>query len=296
MHQTKVTERQYTAKSEIRPARILLAALFVATFLELTMPARASNLVDNGNFAMTSLSTAGAVLSFGGTLTDWGVCTPVTSPAPQICPSGASSPNNGADGLAFLYFPGTQTDSLTDTYGTNNFALYQGASPNTIPNSSPAGGNFLVADGGGNNNLALYQTLTGLTAGANYVLTFDYAAGQQNGLGGNTTEQWEVYFGTTTTYSTQYTPLLSNPQGDFQPWTEATMDFKATSTTQILEFLALGSPIGDPPMDFLANVNLSPAPEPSSLVIGGIGLFALLVGRGLGIKRLRKRSEREQPN
>ena len=247
-----------------------------------------ADLLTNGNFATTNLSTSGAILGAGsGTISGWNLCTTSTS-----CPSSASNspvatPNNGADGLVFLYFPGTQAATLTDTYGANNFALAQGAAPNTIPNSSPAGGNWLVADGGTSNNLAFYQTLTNLTAGAHYTLTFYTAAGQQLNTGGDTTEDWDVFFGTTSLYTTQSTPTLSNPHQDFTPWSLVTMVFTANSTSQILEFLAQGTPSGDPPMDFLAGVSLTqtPAPEPSGIALMGLGMIGLVVVRRKLLKR-----------
>jgi len=265
--------------------RLTLALPLAVALLGIQTTARAS-LLTNGNFATTNLSTSGAILGAGsGTISGWSLCTATTS-----CPSSASNspvatPNNGADGLVFLYFPGTQAATLTDTYG--NFALAQGTAPNTIPNSSPAGGNWLVADGGTSNNLAFYQPLTNLTQGASYTLTFYTAAGQQLNTGGDTTEDWDVFFGTTTLYSTQSTPTLSNPHQDFTPWSLVTMVFTANSTSQILEFLAQGTPSGDPPMDFLAGVTLTqtPTPEPSGLALMGLGMIGLVVVRRKLLKR-----------
>jgi hypothetical protein len=239
-----------------------------------------ANLLTNGNFSTTNLSTSGAILGAGsGTITGWNLCTSAT------CPSGASTPNNGADGLAFLYFSGTQTAALTDTYGANNFSLAQGTAPNTIPNSSPAGGNWLIADGGTSNNLAFYQTLTNLTVGASYVLTFYDAAGQQFNTGGATTEDWQVFFGTTTVYTTQSTTTIHNAQQAFTPWSLVTMVFTAQSANPVLEFLSQGTPVGDPPMDFLAGVSLTQTPEPSGIALMGIGMIGLVVVRKKILKR-----------
>ena len=254
-----------------------LAAAFVGV-----QTTASANLLTNGNFATTNLSTSGAILGAGsGTISGWSLCTSAT------CPSGLATPNNGANGLAFLYFPGTQAASLTDTYGTNNFKLAQGTAPNTIPNSSPAGGNWLIADGGTSNNLAFYQSLTNLTVGARYTLSFYNAAGQQYNTAGATTEDWEVFFGTTTAYSTQSTTTINNPNQGFTPWSLVTMVFTANSPNQILEFLSQGTPSGDPPMDFIAGVSLtqSATPEPSGMALMGVGMIGLVVVRRKFLKR-----------
>jgi hypothetical protein len=274
------------ARNKLRK-KMACALPLAAALLGLQASARA-NLLTNGDFSQTNLSTAGAILGAGsGTITGWNLCTNVQ---PYICPSGASTPNNGAHGLAFLYTPGTQAAQLTDTYGVNDFSLAQGTAPNTIPNSSPAGGNWLIADGGTSNNLAFYQTLTNLTSGAKYILTFYTAAGQQLNTVGATTEDWEVFFGTagtTPVYTVQSTPTINNPQQGFTPWSLVTMVFTANSTSQVLEFLSQGTPSGDPPMDFLAGVSLTQAatPEPSAIALMGVGMIGLVVVRRKFLKR-----------
>ena len=247
-----------------------------------------ANLLTNGNFATTNISagTAGAILGAGsGTISNWFLCTTSTS-----CPSDRVSltPNNGVNGLAFLYTPGTQANSITDTYGTGNFSLAQGTAPNTIPNSSPAGGNWLISDGGTGNNLAFYQPLTNLTVGASYLLTFYNAAGQQYNTAGSTTEDWDVFFGTTTAYTSQSTATINNPHQAFTPWSLVSMVFTAQSTNPILEFLLpRARPAAcDPPMDFIAGkISLTQTPEPSSMALMGAGMIGLVVVRRKLLKR-----------
>ncbi len=261
--------------------KIAFAVPLAVAFVGMQTTASA-NLLTNGDFHTTNLSTSGAILGAGpGTIDGWSLCTSAT------CPSGNATPNNGANGLAFLYFPGTQAASLTDTYGTNDFKLAQGTAPNTIPNSSPAGGNWLIADGGTSNNLAFYQALTNLTVGAKYTLSFYNAAGQQYNTAGSTTEDWEVFFGTTTVYTTQSTATINDPHQGFTPWSLVTMVFTANSTNQILEFLSQGTPSGDPPMDFIAGVSLtqSATPEPSGMALMGVGMIGLVIVRRKFLKR-----------
>jgi len=263
----------HNTASRQKGRHIALAVFLAASLLGSVAPARANNIVTNGSFDLTTLTgsqqpTYGTGTGCtGGSLEDW--C--------EGDGGTAGTTNNGTNALSLLYFAGTQAESVTDTFGANNFSLWQGIT-HTIPNSSPSGGNFLVVDGGSGYNLSIYQTISGLTSGASYQLSFYQAAGQQNGKTGATTEQWQVTFGTQTLDST----LQSNPSEDFQPWTLQTMTFKATSTSQILSFLALGTPNGVPPMVFLDGVSMAQVvPEPSSLAIAGLGLCALLVARRL---------------
>ena len=59
----------------------------------------------------------------------------------------------------------------------------------------PAGTNFYQADGNPQYESTILQTIPGLTAGVNYTLQFQQAAGQQVGFSGDTTEQWRVFLG-----------------------------------------------------------------------------------------------------
>jgi hypothetical protein len=143
-------------------------------------------------------------------------------------------------------------------------------------------GNYLALDGSSSNDMAIYQSITGLTPNATYALSFYVAAGQQNGFTAATTEDWAVYFGT----SEQTTTTINNPASptDYTPWSLVTMIFTAQSATQDLEFLAQGSS-SDPPIDFLAEINLTATPEPSAIALMGVGVLTLV-----GVCRRRKRA------
>jgi hypothetical protein len=266
-----MNRRMYKLVYTGRLRETLLSCWVPVMFLSALVPVHAG-LITNGSFENTTLTGSGQATfgsgtnCTGGDIASW--CLGSGGTASQ-------SSNNGNNALSLLYFPGTEDSTVTDQFGTNNFSLWPGIT-NTIPNSSPDGGNYLVLDGGSGYNLSIYQTVSGLVAGKQYLLTFYQAAGQQNGFTGATTEQFEVVFGT----STQYSALQSDPSHDFQPWTKQSMVFTATSTSQVLSFLALGTPAGQPPMVFLDGINMvQTTPEPSSLVIGGIGVGALLIVR-----------------
>jgi hypothetical protein len=273
--------------------RLAVMAFAAAALVVLDTPARANSFA-NGNFALTSDSTLAngqAVSVFGATgtgygynITDWAECTSAT------CPSGSSTPSNGTSALAFVYTYGAQAVSITDTYGASNFKMADtGAIPNTYPGAcSPVTalcGNYLAMDGGASNNMAIYQTITGLTSGANYSVTFYMAAGQQSTATSATTEYFDVYFGTTSTSTETATATINNPQDSFTPWSLVTMNFTANSSTQILEFLAGGGPVSDPPMVFLADVTFTQTPEPSAIALMGAGMLTLLA-----VRRRRKRT------
>lgn len=277
----------------LRAPRTAVLAIAAAAALAATqVPARAStSSFTNGNFASTTDSnlTNGTALnvygadSSGYSINNWAACTSAT------CPSGSNTPNNGNNALAFLYTYNSQGDSITDTFGANNFSL---ADSSAIPKTYPGAcvtvtnncGNYIAVDGASGYNLALYQTVTNLTQGATYQLTFYEAAGQQSGNPNPTTEDWQVYFGS----STQTTTTIDNPGAGFTPWSLVTMDFTASGTSDVLEFLAQGGPSGDPPMDLLADVSLtqvSSTPEPGAITLFGAGLLGLAALRRKWRKR-----------
>jgi hypothetical protein len=277
--------------SHRRLHKIALVLLFAAALPCFEASARANAIV-NGNFAATSnsgLVNGQAMQIYGATantVTGWSECTySAGPPIVSTCPSGATTPTNGNNALGFLYTYGAQAVTATDTFGT--FKL---ASSGTIPNTYPGActtvvngcGNYLALDGSSSYNMAIYQTVTGLTQGASYLLTFYMAAGQQLGNSNPTTEDWKVYFGSSTP---QTTTVISNPGGSFTPWSLVTMKFTADSTSDVLEFLAQGGPAGDPPMDFLANVVLTQTPEPAGLALAGFAMLSLFAVRKRWLKR-----------
>jgi hypothetical protein len=128
--------------------------------------------------------------------------------------------------------------------------------------------------------------VSGLTAGTQYTLTFYQAAAQQEGFTGKTTEQWEVTFGG----ASQESMLMNTPSEGNYAWNEVTMLFTANSASELLSFLAQGTPNGVPPFVLLdgvtltANGSTSAVPEPA--VDGFIGMALLSIPL---FYRLRKR-------
>lgn len=173
---------------------------------------------------------------------------------------------SGGSNLTFIDYPGTADDgSYLSVYGP-------------FPNHSPDGGKFVEADGLAAYSSAFTQNITGLTAGNTYTLTFYQAAGQQKGFHGATTERWQVGFGADTQLSSQF----SLPEAGVGPWQAQTLTFTAHKTEQVLSFLALGTPTGQPPISFLDGVSLQAAvPEPATwaLLMIGFGMVGVAARR-----------------
>jgi len=255
-----------------------------------------ANAISNGTFATytgTLSGTAGGGLNTqdddgsGGSLTKWTITNV-----------------SGSQGLAFLYLSGNQGSTSTSGVGITQygrfgaFSMYDpgnvAGSGGAIPNTSPGGGNFIVADGASGYNVAIYEAVTGLTQGATYAVSFWYAAAQQSGFSGNTTEGWQVSLhgsAQTTQVAANGTTIQDTPtqaiipgagtpglaNGSFQAWAQDTLYFTATSSNQVLTFLSMGTPGGQPPLDLLSDVTLNVVtPEPASLALSGSGIASLI--------------------
>ena len=146
------------------------------------------------------------------------------------------------------------------------------------PSVSPTGGNFVGADGAYIVG-SIAQTVTGLTVGQGYRLTFSWAAGQQFGFDGATTESWGVTFGS----QSYNTVTVATPAHGFTPWRQDSLVFTASATSQVLSFLATGTPSGVPPFSLLDGVSLYAAPEPATWALMLVGLI------GIGLLARRRR-------
>lgn len=215
---------------------------------------------------------------------------------------------SGGNGLIFIdgqsYGQSAEGGGYLPTYGNPT---------GTVP------GNYVEADGNPTYESGFNYTVTGLTVGQTYTLSFYQGASQQTGFGNGlpTTNQWIVSLGTqglgvcgngpddptygpTETYcngdgtaSVAASPLMTVPSGGVVGWDFVSVNLTADNTTDVLSFLAWGdngSTINLPPIAFLAGVD-SPAglgsgtPEPAAwglMIMGFLG-----VG---GIVRVRRRS------
>ena len=193
--------------------------------------------------------------------------------------------NWSTTGYNFLFFPGTATTTGAASVSYGQFylggTLPSGAS-NNFPASSPTGGNFIAADG--DFSVApITQTVTGLTVGIQYAVSFYWAAAQQKNYTGAQTEQWKVSLG-----SEQYaTPIINNPQQGFTGWFKQSITYTATSTSEVLSFLAAGTPSGAPPFSLLDGVSIMAVAEPASWMTLVVAVLSII-----GVAQLKRRSSR----
>ncbi len=138
-----------------------------------------------------------------------------------------------------------------------------------LPQSSPDGGNFIFSDSDYHNS-AITQTITGLQPGRDYMVSFYQSLIQDTELfvtiPGPVSGEWQVTFGTTTLNSAFMTGDGSTLS--FYNWKPQSMKFKATSPTQVLSFLAVGT--GDPPLAGLDGVKVVPEPDSGILLLMGL--------------------------
>jgi hypothetical protein len=239
--------------------RTALCLIGLAAATAWTVPAQATvNLVQNGQFLTTTLTTPGGFLCTPGAancgstesrVADW-----TSNCAPGLC-------GTGFDVLSLL-FPNTSGSAFNGGIGLYSIA------------NSPDGGNFVAIDGDPRFTAPLLQTISGLTVGREYQLSFLQASGQQKGDTGITAQQWNVTFGGGVG---QLSTLMLTPSQGSTPWTLQTMDFTASSASEVLNFMASG--VGAPPVALLADVSLTAIPEPTTWVLmalgfGGLGLAA----------------------
>lgn len=226
---------------------ILAVAALSSAALAFTMPARAANLVVNGSFESTTATDKGYFVFAG--VTGW---------------------SGGANSLTFLDFPGTADDG-------SYLSVYPG-----LPATSPNGGNFVEGDGDPNYSGTIYQTINGLIPGHRYDVSFYQAAGQQDGFTGPTTETWAVSLGD----ETRTPPTYHLPQGGVGQWQFETLTFTPIAASEVLAFLAFGTPNGAPPISFLDGVSMMaspppPVPEPAAwaLMLAGFGIAGAVLRR-----------------
>jgi hypothetical protein len=224
-----------------------LAAIAVGTVA--AAHAAPMNLVQNGSFEQTSLTSSSEFgASYGGqTVANW------------------TSPSASAFNVYFF------ANTATTVSAANRFNDPGNKLDTAFTGPSPDGGNFVALDGDTQYNGPLNQTINGLVVGDHYALTFDWGAIQLQNRTGATTEQIQASLGG----STKLTSVVNNPSQGFSGWLTQTFIFTATSGSEVLSFLSLGTPNGLPPMALLDGVSLTDVPEPATLSLFGMGVLGL---------------------
>jgi hypothetical protein len=243
-------------------AKKFSTAFAMATLLALgntQANATPTNLVKNGDFELTS---GFGELGLYATLNDW-----------------------TSTGFNFVFAPGTaDTSGAPGFYGQLQLWGANNGGANALAVSSN-GGNFVANDGafGAYGDPIIQQTIHGLTVGATYEVKFEWAAAQQYGFYGPTTEWWRVNLGSNS-LTTQATGIYSNASQGSSNWMQEAMRFTATNTSEVLSFLAVGTPDGKPPFSLIDGVSMTEVPEPSSwlMLLTGLGLIGALLSRRKG--------------
>jgi hypothetical protein len=228
-----------------------------ATIAVATSAQAATNLVTNGNF--TTLSSGVGQLGFNTNAAGWTV--------PAIPGSYDFVMTSGSAGAVGQYTPVKLWDAA-------NF----GAS--TWNGLAPIAGNFAALNGDFHVG-ALSQSISGLTVGKTYTLSFDYAFGQQLGFSGAT----DQFLTTSLGGSTFVSPTDDLVSHGFSGWNTFTTTITATASTEILSFLATSVP-QEPGMALVTGVSLTSAvPEPATWAMMIVGLGAM------GVVARRRRQE-----
>jgi len=218
------------------------------------------NLVTNGNFttAVQTGSSSEVVNTSGATgeyVAGW---TTTSTDTVLITPAiAAASVSNPAS-----------TGTYTNTY-QSGLSLYTAGNSTLI---SPVGGNFVAVDADVFQG-TLSQTITGLTVGHTYAVSFYQAGAQEYGNSGATGDQWFVSLGS----QTDYAPQINVVANGFSGWSYVTEMFTATAATETLGFFANG--VGAPPFALLDGVSLVDAPEPATWTVMIMGLLGVASAR-----------------
>ena len=237
------------------------AAAVCSALLGLASPPAAAdplNLVQNGGFA----TAAGFTPYPNGS-----EATSSNLPGWQFSSCVASCDGTGKL-FSFILQPNYTTAGIYDAED-GHYTTFAGGGPGV----SPDGGNAYTADGGHDVGI-LEQSVSGLTVGQTYQLSFYQASMEQSGYPGAFSGAWEVGFGN----QIQFSQNLTNPSQTYTGWTQQTMDFTATSMTQALLFAATATN-SYPPFLLLDGVSLTAVPEPASIAVVGVGLLGLLALR-----------------
>ena len=232
---------------------VMASLLALASTSALATP---TNLVKNGDFELTS---GFGEIGLYATVTDW-----------------------TSTGFNFIFAPGTAyTTGAPGFYGPLQLWGSNNGGAKALA-TSHNGGNFVANDGafGAYGVPIIQQTIHGLTVGATYEVNFEWAAAQQFGFDGATTEWWRVNLGSNAS-TTQATGIYSNASHSSSDWMHEAMRFTAANTSEVLSFLAVGTPDGKPPFSLIDGVSMTEVPEPSTwlMLFTGLGLIAALARR-----------------
>jgi hypothetical protein len=239
--------------------RFATMALSFAAVFAATVGSASANLVVNGDFSSISGGPGFAAPAGSTTINGWTVTADTLAPVPYV---GVVSPD-ATTGVPTTFLAGLAPITVAGLGAAEN----------------GTNGNFIISDVNADSRGLLSQTLTGLTVGQIYTLSFSYAAGQYSSefYDVGTTSGWNVTFGNEALLPTASDSISL---GQFNGWKTATYSHVAQSTSEVLSFLAFGAPAGLPPAALLDNVSVEAnVPEPSTLLLLSLAGVAGLVSR-----------------
>lgn len=244
-------------------ALVAFAGLFAFGSASLSAAPIPINLVKNGDF---SLADGNGQIDHNTTVAHWNT-------------SGYNFlfAQDTADTLGAMSWFGTP---LT-LWGANN------GGANALATSSN-GGNFIGADGD-YGAAPIRQLIDGLIVGKTYEVSFEWAAAQQFGFTGETTEYWRVNLGMDAA-TWQATSIYQNANHSSSGWMSHSMFFTASNASEWLTFMAVGTPEGEPPFSLLDGVSMKQVPDNAAEVPEPAPLSMLLAGLALVVLFLRRRA------
>lgn len=146
----------------------------------------------------------------------------------------------------------------------------------------PNGNNYFLAESDGNYSPVLSQTITGLTAGTTYSISFWQAAIEDASVAITSASpiDWVVSFGGATVASntTKTSQGMTFLAGGDQAWQQQTLTFTVASgvVSSVLTFMAQGGAAAGPPAALLDNITITQVPEPASVSILALGVLGAI--------------------
>ena len=244
--------------NQYQPIVLGFSAMVLASAVSL--PAQAVNILQNGNLIPSqtiqdaspnnTYRIQGQGTYTNNVIPDWIIFNHSSAVYGAITPPGTAVGRGSAPGL-----PGVFALNVAPGQTVNS------------PTGDPAW--FFQFDGDTQYGPRLSQQLTGLTVGKNYTVSF-YQAGASINPEGHTNiyntptwDQFQVTFGNEVKWAPRIDMALYE---NVRPWEKITMDFTATNTSQLLSFLNVGGPGGQPPIALLTSVTVDDGTPPPTAV------------------------------
>ncbi len=239
--------------------KLMVLAAFAAVAFAPSADATISNMVTNGDF--TQLSNGLGQFDVNTVATGWTNERDAGDNGYNFVMNNATSGSSGVSGNVSLWTAANGGSSTWDgktASGSGNFAALDGA--------------YFTGP--------LSQTVSGLVVGQAYTLSFNYAFGQQQGFSGDTIQSIDASIGAAGQFTRWNSGDFELSDHGFSGWSKATVDFTATSASEVLSFYAHGN-LPVPPFALVSNVSIPAVPEMQvwGMMILGLGAVGLTVRR-----------------